>query len=113
MSVAMIVNMCGEEQHCHVVLDEMLVYHMVQGPKKIDSDDDVDEAIQHPSRSETLCAIAVIKRYFVGKELLLDLMLAGFQTPQRMLRQSTSHAQRQLNLDDMLGCCKKQTLNKL
>lgn len=104
ISIAMIVNMSWAEQHCEVISDEILVDHMDRGAKEMSSNDDEDEAIQHPFQSKTLCAIAVVKRYFVGIELLSDSVLAGLWTLQRMLRQNTLLSQRQLNLDDMLGC---------
>lgn len=76
MFIAMIATVLGEKQHCKVVLIEKLVEHMVQGAKRISSDEDEDEAIQKPSQTNTLYAIAVVKRCFVGKELICDFLLA-------------------------------------
>lgn len=63
MSIFMLINMLGKEEHWQIISDESLLDNMIQA-EDIDSDEVVPEAtVEQPSFEDCLRAILVVKRY--------------------------------------------------
>lgn len=104
MSIGMLINLPGEEDHSQIVTDDALIDHIISsnGNDISDEEEDDDKRDQAPSRSEALRAISIVKHYALSRDLLSNSLHSGLCTLQRRIREETVNSQKQLTLDEML-----------
>ena len=104
MSIVMLINMRGKEDHSQITTDDVLIDYIIgRNGKKIIYDDDYDdERHQVPSRSEALREIFIVKYSATSRDPLSNSLYSGLCTLQHRITEEKVHSTKQLTLDEML-----------